>query len=157
MKIVLDPAIFKTVVEATPLVSIDLIAYHEGKILLGRRKNRPAQGFWFTTGGRILKNEPLAVAKRRIANVELGLQSLPSPPRFVGVFEHFYDDGVFEGIDTHYVNLAYRLDLDAPCQPPTVQHDAYRWFTIDELLSDEDVHPYVKLYFTKDSSWQTKK
>ena len=45
----LDDQIFKTVIDATTLVSIDLIAKNNGKILLGKRKNKPAQGFYFTT------------------------------------------------------------------------------------------------------------
>lgn len=47
---------FKTVIESTPLVSIDLIVLNsEGKILLGKRLKHPAQGYWFVPRGRILK------------------------------------------------------------------------------------------------------
>jgi hypothetical protein len=39
---------FATVVRSTPLISIDLIVENErGEFLLGKRTNRPAQGFWF--------------------------------------------------------------------------------------------------------------
>ena len=54
---------FKTVVENTPLISIDFIVENsEGKYLLGKRTNAPACGYWFTLGGRILKDEPIAEA-----------------------------------------------------------------------------------------------
>lgn len=58
----LDNTTFSTVLDSTPLVSIDLVIENtQGEILLGERKNRPAQGYWFVPGGRILKNESLAV------------------------------------------------------------------------------------------------
>ncbi|WP_156484218.1 NUDIX domain-containing protein, partial [Kluyvera intermedia] len=68
---------FATVVESTPLISIDLIVENEqGEILLGKRTNRPAQGYWFVPGGRVQKDESLADAFARLTEAELGL-SLP--------------------------------------------------------------------------------
>ena len=44
----LDDKTFLRVIEATPLVSIDLLVRNErGQVLLGKRANRPAQGLWF--------------------------------------------------------------------------------------------------------------
>ena len=52
----LETELFKSIVEHTPLISIDLIIRNEdGKALLGQRLNRPAQNYWFVPGGRILK------------------------------------------------------------------------------------------------------
>ncbi|WP_353661236.1 GDP-mannose mannosyl hydrolase [Hydrogenimonas sp. SS33] len=146
----LDDTTFRCVVENAPLVSVDLIAEHDGKILLGKRKNRPAQGFYFTTGGRIFKNETIEAAQNRIAKEELGLENLPHVPEFMGVFEHFYDDSIFDGVSTHYVNLAYYLRVPKLQTLPREQHTEYRWFGIDELLASDEVHKYVKNYFTED-------
>jgi colanic acid biosynthesis protein WcaH len=56
---------FKTVVENTPLISIDFIVRNkEDKILLGKRLNKPAQDFLFTLGGRVYKDEKLENAKK---------------------------------------------------------------------------------------------
>ena len=143
----LDRETFRCIVAHTPLVSIDLIAHRNGKILLGKRKNPPAQGYWFTTGGRIYKNERIEEARKRIAKDELGLDKLPNNPEFIGIFEHFYDDSVFEGVSTHYVNLAYRLDVEKLNNLPTDQHSEYVWLTVEELMVRPDVHPYVKNYF----------
>ncbi len=50
-------ATFKTVINSTPLISVDLvIKNNEGQILLGKRTNRPAKGFWFVPGGWVLKD-----------------------------------------------------------------------------------------------------
>lgn len=51
----LEKEIYKTVVRNTPLASIDLCIVCNEKILLGKRKNDPLKGFFFTPGGRILK------------------------------------------------------------------------------------------------------
>ena len=55
----LDDQIFKTVVDSTPLISIDILIKKGNKILLGRRVNKPAQGYFFSIGGRINKNETI--------------------------------------------------------------------------------------------------
>jgi colanic acid biosynthesis protein WcaH len=145
----LDRQTFKTVIDATPLISIDLIAEHDGKILLGKRKNRPAQGYYFTTGGRIYKNEPIHEALKRIAKSELGIDQFETEPQFIGVFEHFYEDSIFEDISTHYVNLAYFCKVPYLQDLPKDQHSTYQWFDIDTLLKSSDVHHYVKDYFKR--------
>jgi len=140
---------FKAVIANAPLVSVDLIVKHEGRVLLGRRVNRPAKGFWFTPGGRVLKNEMINSAIRRIAKTELGVEP-SSAPRFIGVFEHLYDDGIFDHVSTHYLNLGYEVEISGLKELPDDQHDDYRWFGIEELMQRDDVHGYVKDYFTED-------
>lgn len=62
---------FRTVVESTPLVSIDLVVRNQqGNILLGERTNRPAQGYWFVPGGRILKDETFEGAFKRLTEMD---------------------------------------------------------------------------------------
>lgn len=82
---------FATVVRSTPLISIDLIVENaQGEYLLGKRTNRPAQGFWFVPGGRVQKDETLADAFARLTQAELGLSlpisagSGPAPPALSG-------------------------------------------------------------------------
>ena len=47
----------------------------------------------------------------RIAKNELNIE-LKSTPRFIGVFEHFYDDSIYQDVSTHYVNLAYEIEIE---------------------------------------------
>jgi len=69
----LDTKTFKTVIASTPLIAIDLIVVNERKeILLGKRLNQPAKNYWFVPGGRILKNETLDNAFKRLTLTELG-------------------------------------------------------------------------------------
>ena len=101
---------FIDIVKATPLVSVDILLVRGGKdILLGLRNNRPAQGYWFVPGGRILKNEKIEQALVRIAEKELGIAALLNNedlhPVFHGAYEHMYDDCFAGdiGVSTHYV------------------------------------------------------
>ena len=139
---------FKTSVDSVPLISIDILPKKDGKVLLGKRVNKPAQGYFFSTGGRINKNETIDNAIARIAKNELNIE-LQSTPEFIGVFEHFYDDGIYENVSTHYVNLAYELEVDGLTGLPTEQHSEYKWFTIEDLLSSKKVHEYIKEYFKR--------
>ena len=142
----LDDQIFKTVVDSAPLISIDILIKKGNKILLGKRINKPAQGYFFSTGGRINKNETIDNAMARVALNELNID-LKSTPEFIGVFEHFYDDSMYENVSTHYVNLAYEYEVEEIPNLPTEQHSEYQWFSIDELLESKQVHKYTKDYF----------
>ncbi|OGQ58700.1 MAG: GDP-mannose mannosyl hydrolase [Deltaproteobacteria bacterium RIFCSPLOWO2_02_FULL_53_8] len=149
----LDDVTFRTVVDATPLVSIDLIVRRgDGKILLGQRRNRPAEGFWFVPGGRIRKGETLDAAFRRLSLSELGVVVARSDCRLLGVYEHIYEDSVFgpapEAPSTHYVVLGYEVrwagfsELELPLE----QHSGYRWFDPDAMLQAGHVHANTKAY-----------
>lgn len=150
----LPQATLSTIVEHTPLVSIDLICHNpRGEVLLGWRRNRPARDSWFVPGGRIRKDERVAQALRRIAAAELGLDPARLPAvEFLRAWEHLYDDNYTgtPGYGTHYVVLAYRLTLDealARALQPDAQHGELRWFRVDALLADPAVHRNSRAYF----------
>ena len=140
---------FKAVVANTPLISIDLVVQNDdGEVLLGRRLNRPAQGFWFVPGGRVHKDETLDEAFVRLTAAELGQTLRRDQANFLGVYEHFYPDNFCgTNFSTHYVVLAYTLQIPELENLPAEQHSAYRWFSPDVLLSNELVHENTKAYF----------
>ena len=145
----LDDQTFKAVINSTPLISIDLLVKKDNKILLGKRINKPAQGYLFSIGGRVYKNESIQQATARIAKTELNIE-LKLTPKFIDVFEHFYDDGIYKDVSTHYINLAYEVDINNEMlNLATEQHNEYQWLSIDEILSSKQVHKYVKDYFRR--------
>lgn len=114
----LPEAEFRQAVAALSLVSIDLcVTDPAGRLLLGLRTNARARGWWFTPGGRIRKNEPLALALHRVARHELGVpvevaEGWASRARLMGAWDRFYDDSAFDpAVSTHYVNLPHWLAL----------------------------------------------
>jgi len=145
----MDEKLFKIVGEATPLVSIDILIKYENRILLGKRINKPAKGYFFSIGGRIMKNETIQLAIQRIMSNELNIQ-LKSAPTFINLFEHFYSDGIFDGISSHYVGLLYEYEvgdnIDLKCLP-NEQHNEYKWFSVNQIMKDTQVHKNVKDYF----------
>lgn len=140
---------FAAVVRDTPLVALDLVVVDSaGRALLGQRLNKPAQGYWFVPGGRVLKDETLADAFSRLLRQELGLDA-KVPAIFLGVYQHFYADG-FSGdnVSTHYVVLAYRLVLEPNTLAlPLDQHARYQWFDPKSICTDVLVHPHSRWYF----------
>ncbi len=143
---------FERAVGALPLVSVDWVLLNSaGQMLLGHRRNAPARHWWFTPGGRVRKNEPLASCLQRVAVSELGLQASDVQGAILmGVWDHFYENSAFSAkVSTHYVNLPhvlrlpYALDINAL---PSDQHSAWRWQDVQAAAVAEDVHPYVRVY-----------
>jgi colanic acid biosynthesis protein WcaH len=158
MQMKLDHDSFCRVVRDTPLIAIDLIVQGpDERVLLGMRKNPPAQDHWFVPGGRILKNETLDEAFTRITRSELGIAVPRHEATTLGVHEHLYSDN-FAGdsnFGTHYVVLAYRLEINPTSESlPRDQHRAYDWFRIADLLRHGNVHPNTKAYFESSTSPQ---
>lgn len=149
---------FKSVIQHTPLISIDLIVRNEqGEVLLGKRVNAPAKGYWFVPGGRVRKNETLDDAFVRLVSEELGIESglTRADAKFLGVFEHFYDDCVFEAkLSTHYIVLGYSLILNSIFFERKIidlklQHSKIKWMDVDLIDCNNQVFDYVK-NFIKD-------
>ena len=140
---------FLHIVDATPLVSIDLILRDErGEVLLGRRANRPAQGMWFVPGGRIRKNERVNEALQRISHRELGVTIAEA--KLLGAFDHIYPDNFLgaPGVNTHYVVLGMAAELRSDLAfTVDEQHEEFKWWTVELLLADASVHENTKAYF----------
>jgi colanic acid biosynthesis protein WcaH len=140
---------FLHIVDATPLVSIDLIIRNErGEVLLGWRVNRPAQNSWFVPGGRIRKNERVKEALQRISQRELGVAIAGA--KLIGVFDHIYEDN-FLGtpkVNTHYVVLGFSTELPSRTVfTADEQHGELKWLSVKDLLASHDVHENTKAYF----------
>jgi len=147
----LNDKTYLSIIENTPLVSIDLIIENmDGEILLGKRLNRPAKGYWFVPGGRILKDETIAEAMKRISRKELGTEIDINATQLLANYEHIYDDNTFAqpDINTHYVVLAYKVKLTENITIKNdEQHSAFNWWRKEDLLAAEDVHQNTKNYF----------
>ena len=145
----ISQAEFTSACNVLPLVSIDFVVYAKtGRVLLGLRNNAPAQGFWFTPGGRIRKNEAHAEAMRRVAISELGDPLLVVNAQLMGVWDHFYEDSAFsEQVSTHYVNLPYFVRVEKEFEPPfEAQHMNWSWVKVAEAVEDVAIHSYARAY-----------
>ncbi|KQC99348.1 GDP-mannose mannosyl hydrolase [Acinetobacter soli] len=151
----LPDQVFKTVISSTPLISIDLVVRNnQNQVLLGKRLNAPAKGFWFVPGGRVQKDETLDDAFIRLIKEELGTEVVVkrSEANFLGVYEHFYKENVFDyNTTTHYVVLGYEIYINDLKNDtlPYIQNSEYKWFNERQLLTSDLVHNFSKNYFDK--------
>ena len=148
----LDTHTFSTVIESTPLVSIDLCLVCDGQVLLGKRTNEPLKGEWFTPGGRIHKNETWQDVLLRIAEAELGLIGIAVEDfALMGVWDHFYNNSALDqNTSTHYVNLPHYVRFQSKPQITLDdQHGDFKWFDLSVVAKDEKFNLYIRNY----ASW----
>ena len=132
---------WRTIVANVPIVSVDLVIRRDGGVLLGRRTNEPAKGYWFVPGGRVLKGETRREAVHRVAEAELGIDV--EIVESLGAFEHVYDTSDVDGVDTkHYLANGYVVDVVGGDVDPDAQHDGFRVFR----SAPEPCHEYVAAY-----------
>ena len=101
-------------------------------------------------GGRILKDERLDTAFKRLTLTELGTEFSIEQATLQGPYTHLYDDNVFGNeFSTHYVAISYRLIVDESelNLPLDEQHNNYQWFEQSDLLNSTQVHLHTKWYF----------
>ncbi len=145
---------FKTIIHYAPLISIDLLVHNQNdEYLLGLRRNRPAQGFWFVPGGRIFKDESFQAAFKRISSEELGIELNHAQAHFIGHFDHFYEDNVTGAeFGTHYIALGYRVHVNSnELLLPKEQHQDYCWMGSEELLKHPNVHRHTRWYIDQNA------
>ena len=138
------------VIEKTTLTAVDLIVYHNKKILFGLRNNNPAKGFLFTMGCRTGKYETLNMGITRVAKSELNIDIDHNKVKLVGVYDHIYDNN-FNNQDfgTHYVVSAFLIEL-TDSQVNNIksdsQHSKLEWIDIDDIMNHDNIHILVKNY-----------
>lgn len=133
-------------------MSLDLLILNErNEILLGKRRNRPAKGFFFVPGGRIYKNESPYTALARISREEIGLQLDARDAILHGIYHHVYHDNFLgdpEILSTEYIVIACIFHLDPALVPVhDGQHDDMHFFSIGAVATDPGIHEFTKDYF----------
>lgn len=73
MKLIPAP-LYTAILEALPLLCVDVVIVHQNKYLLVKRKNKPAKDKWWVPGGRVIKGEKMEDAVKRKVKEELGIE-----------------------------------------------------------------------------------
>ncbi len=141
---------YKKVLNSVPIVCIDLIVQNKGgKVLLVKRKEKPAQGEWWFPGGRLFKNEMITDCIKRKLYDEVGLETDEST--FVDAYETIFDDGPFDS-QSHTINLTYLVIAkgDASVFLNDRYASDYRWVSgYEDFISE-----YVKrAILAADETW----
>jgi colanic acid biosynthesis protein WcaH len=114
-----------------PMAAVDILAVHDGRVLLMLRNNEPAKDCWFTPGGRIRYGETPEQAAFRELREETGL--IADKLELKGVMSHFYEH-------IHYVTVFYKASVSSDSVVLNPEHRDYKWISHLSI----DLHPYAR-------------
>ena len=128
------------ILEAVPICCVDVLICHGGKVLLLRRKNKPAKEEWWPPGGRVHKHELLESAAVRKSYEETGLRvDIKSK---IGVYETMFNDGPFSDLKggVHTINICFLAEpiSDNPEVVLDSTHSDYKW--VDKIPKEFPVY-----------------
>ena len=144
-----DP-VFKQIRASIPMVCIDFVCVHNGKVLLTYRTEQPKKDHWWIQGGRLQKNETLAQGLGRLAQREIGVRV--KILKQIGAYDFFSEPTTAVASGIHDVAVCYLVTLDnANLITLDTTHSHYRW--IEKI--EENLDPYVKKILEDASIWNT--
>jgi ADP-ribose pyrophosphatase len=120
-----------------PVVAVGACVFKDGRVLLVRRANPPAQGLWAIPGGRVELGETLAEAARREIREETGVRIAPGEA--VYTFDVIERDAQGR-IRFHYVIVDLLAQYLGGRPRPGSDAAEVRWVSPAEL-SRMDVNP----------------
>lgn len=116
---------YKEILELMPIMTVDGIVMHNGKILLLKRKNKPLKGKYWTPGGRVYKGETLKKAFLRKMKEETGLSV--KVLSLVGFYEDFYKDNNLNIDTVHTISAVFLASADTDSITLDDQSCGYKW------------------------------
>ena len=114
-----------------PVVAVGAVVVRDdGRVLLARRSNPPAQGLWSLPGGRVELGETVAEAARREVLEECGVSC--EPRDVYHVVDRIIRDAE-DGLQYHYVIIEVLARWASG--EPVPSSDAFEasWFALEEL------------------------
>ena len=130
--------LYEQILENMPIFCIDMVVYSKGKVLLVKRKEKPAQRDWWVPGGRLFKEEKLVEGVKRKIKEEVGLKIKSID--HVGMQEYFSDDGIYQNLKFHAVAAIYKVEVDEEKVTLDETSTDYKW--VSQI--DSDLHEYVQ-------------
>jgi colanic acid biosynthesis protein WcaH len=143
---------FSEGIRLMPLPCVDFVVINEkDEVMVGKRRNKPAQNIYFAPGGRIRKNEPHEEAIKRISKAELGIVVDKKKLGWLGIYDHIYEENFFgePGFGTHCIAMAWVFQINTEwldLEAAEIQHAHVRWVHASKVLTDEEIHPFTKAY-----------
>lgn len=120
--------LYKKILAVMPIPCVDVIVACRGKFLLGKRKNKPAQGEWWFVGGRVLKGERLLRAVRRHVRTETGITTMKIE-KLLTAKETIFKNSA-QGPASHTINTIFLVSIpkQAAVKPANAENSEMRWF-----------------------------
>lgn len=142
----IETGLYNEIRRIIPIACVDIVIPDNNKILLVKRKEPPAQGQWWTPGGRIFHGETIEEASVRKAKTEVHLDCRFN--KILDVTETIFDNVKIKDsvISIHTVNVVCLMELKDSRQQHIQldnNHEDYLW-TKDVFTG---LHPAVKQIF----------
>jgi colanic acid biosynthesis protein WcaH len=138
---------YRVIISSVPIATVDLVIFNpdRSKTLVFKRNNKPAQGIFYTLGGRIMKNESPEQALGRICKAEGGIDLDVSNIKFSGYISEVFEDSMYDSINSHCINLYFSYQLDENERVfMDDQHLEYQWVKLSDLKLNSLIHPFAK-------------
>jgi len=122
--------LYEQILENMPILCVDIIVLHKGKVLLIQRGEEPKKNSWWLVGGRVYKNESFEEAVKRKVLEEIGLKV--EVVRKIGLYDYRFNKSRFPNLKTglHTPTLVYIVE---PIEEVNIKLDGtsinYRWIT----------------------------
>jgi len=136
---------YRELFNISPICTVDVLFFNKDmtKIILFKRNNEPLRGVYFSTGGRLFKNERFLDGAVRQCMREIGVRIVKNKLIWGGVQEELHPNSIFDGVSYHAIAISYGYIVDENKLKPKMddQHSEYKWF----LVKDKRIHPYMKM------------
>jgi colanic acid biosynthesis protein WcaH len=141
----IDRDFFNEIRKIIPITCVDLVIPKNGDILLVKRIEPPAQGLWWTPGGRIFHGETIEKASIRKAKSEVSLDC--GFRKILGVTESIFDNAIVNGtsISIHTVNIVCLMELKDETQQIRLDNNHVDYLWTNESFAG--LHPAVEHIF----------
>ncbi len=123
-----------------PQVGVGAVVFHEKGVLLVRRGQPPAQGFWAVPGGRVRLGESLQTAAEREILEETGVTIRAGKPVFT--FDTIQRDDA-DQVEFHYVVVDLEGEYISGIPQGGDDADEARWIFEDDL-DRFPIHPLTR-------------
>ncbi|MEK7649533.1 MAG: NUDIX hydrolase [Patescibacteria group bacterium] len=134
-------ALYKKIIGTVPILTVDVVIVHRGKVLLHKRANEPYKGFWWTPGGRVFLGESPERAAVRKAREEVGLHV-----KLGGILGTLNAPETRWGIKSQTISIVYEARLITARQETVLdsQSTDVGWFSKIPSHTQKDVRKLLR-------------
>lgn len=133
---------YKVFMAQLPICTVDIIYFDKSKqrVLLFKRLNKPLKGKYYSSGGRMMKNETFEDCAVRQAKNELGIKINKKKLVFGGVINEIHSESIYPNTSYHCVNVYFGYELRNKKIKLDSQHSVAQWVSI----GNTKLHPFIK-------------
>lgn len=126
----ITPEMFRSFLSVLPLATVNILVTRGLEVLLVKRLNEPAKGYWYTPGGIIRKGETIEESALRVCREETGLTVRILD--LLGVYDEHWPRGYFTE-DVQIVTMCYWAEPIEGTLRTDWQSSEVKWFPSDRL------------------------